>query len=1029
VAEGTLVTFYSYKGGVGRSFALANVAVVLSTWGYRVLCIDWDLEAPGLRHYFKTQPHRGLVELVRSLRSVSAPAPTGMWRDYVTIVEPVPGQRLDLILAGFQDGEYIGRMQDLRWDELYEQYGLAEALEAWRREWKEEYDFVLIDSRTGITDIGAICTAHLPDVLVVLFTANHQSIDGCVEVIDRAAAARKKLPFDRSALHVVPVPARFDAKEEYQRAQEWRAIFVAKTGRFLSSWIEQGVDAGEVINRATIPYVAYWSFGEDLPVIHEARSPDSIRFSLETLAALVAHRLGNSRLLVETAESYVHAAIRAGHRIGGYASDIFLSATADFDAKARELAETLRQREFSVYVAEHRSSTSSSGTEEPDRGLDQAQHAVFLIGREFSSQLDMELRRFAKQLIDEQTDRLVLPITFHREAAHALPSFLQRSRIEANPEMTVEALANLIAREVRPAGKKPAAAAENRPDVRLAESNLNAASALARKAAVSTLGRVGNRATLDTLAQRLDDADQRVREEAKRAIASILKREQAASPTSAVDLQQLLASSSANVRILAAEIQAGAGDAQAVYVLLALLADADASVRKRAIDALGTIGHAAAIDWLMVHTEDPEPEVRGAVLGALIRIGGVETSEILEVIARADNYYSLEFSAALVAGIPELSNLNPLIDHVREFGVQAVIRNMLGGADRVRVEGWLLRALETSPPQAVEEVANLLAGNSNAQVVDVLCARSADQSPEIRAASTAALGRFRGAEVIRALIPRVSDKEPSVRFSAVTSLGQLGSPLSLEALTAASDDESPQVRAAAVNALGRLGLADAVKALIPRLVDRESSVRGAAAMALASIGTPESIEALIAAHADTALEVRVAAVKALGRIGNPDNLPVLTARLSDAAATVRTAAATALGEITDPRSVQALLLALDDVDPSVRTAALSSIAKLSQFDRDDQLLLTRDLDGVDPWLDPRSPIGNDHIELASEKMGISKAQVMTRLLDIQARLGNRLTLASRRPVTSAAGGEPRDGGEIPSRDKPPGVKKTRRSKK
>lgn len=52
----TLVTFYSYKGGVGRSLALANVAWRLADrHGLRVLVVDWDLEAPGLHHYFKIQ--------------------------------------------------------------------------------------------------------------------------------------------------------------------------------------------------------------------------------------------------------------------------------------------------------------------------------------------------------------------------------------------------------------------------------------------------------------------------------------------------------------------------------------------------------------------------------------------------------------------------------------------------------------------------------------------------------------------------------------------------------------------------------------------------------------------------------------------------------------------------------------------------------------------------------------------------------------------------------------------------------------
>src|SRR3989442_11330854 len=50
--KGRIVTFYSYKGGTGRSMALANIGWILASNGKRVLVIDWDLEAPGLHRYF-----------------------------------------------------------------------------------------------------------------------------------------------------------------------------------------------------------------------------------------------------------------------------------------------------------------------------------------------------------------------------------------------------------------------------------------------------------------------------------------------------------------------------------------------------------------------------------------------------------------------------------------------------------------------------------------------------------------------------------------------------------------------------------------------------------------------------------------------------------------------------------------------------------------------------------------------------------------------------------------------------------------
>src|SRR5215831_11306780 len=56
--SGHIITFYSYKGGTGRTMALANVACLLvradSVHGKtppNVVAIDWDFEAPGLHRY------------------------------------------------------------------------------------------------------------------------------------------------------------------------------------------------------------------------------------------------------------------------------------------------------------------------------------------------------------------------------------------------------------------------------------------------------------------------------------------------------------------------------------------------------------------------------------------------------------------------------------------------------------------------------------------------------------------------------------------------------------------------------------------------------------------------------------------------------------------------------------------------------------------------------------------------------------------------------------------------------------------
>ena len=183
MSTGTVITFYSYKGGVGRTLALANVAALLSQWGYKVLCVDWDLEAPGLHLYFRewtkwgdsaasiewTEQNnkQGLIELIHAYVNDQKPR----WQNYVSSIKlPRAKEPLNLMSAGTQDKFYVKRLQSLNWESLYETKKFGNFLEELRNEWKQEFDFVLLDSRTGITDIGGICTVQFPDLVCLLFT-------------------------------------------------------------------------------------------------------------------------------------------------------------------------------------------------------------------------------------------------------------------------------------------------------------------------------------------------------------------------------------------------------------------------------------------------------------------------------------------------------------------------------------------------------------------------------------------------------------------------------------------------------------------------------------------------------------------------------------------------------------------------------------------------------------------------------------------------------------------------------------------
>lgn len=335
-----IVTFYSYKGGVGRSFCLANVAVQLARWGNRVLCVDFDLDAPGLHEYFKPYLNGpavvGLVEVISGERA---------WRDACEEVLLPETENLALLAAGAMDSSYPDRAQELSWPDLFAHHDLGWRFEKIRAEWQEEYDFVLIDSRTGITDIGGICTAQLPDVLVLCVAPNQQNIAGALEVAQRAAAARDKLPYDRAGLLYLPVVSRFDSKEEYERARTWRTRMAERFAPLYASWMpkDQHDDQPELglIERTTVPYQPYWSFGEEIAVLDErSGSPDSVSYYMDNIAALLAHQLADADVLVSNRDTYVSAARERGRRGSnqGFRYDVLVHGTS---GRAADLTEQL----------------------------------------------------------------------------------------------------------------------------------------------------------------------------------------------------------------------------------------------------------------------------------------------------------------------------------------------------------------------------------------------------------------------------------------------------------------------------------------------------------------------------------------------------------------------------------------------------------------------------------------------------------------------------------------------------------------
>jgi MinD-like ATPase involved in chromosome partitioning or flagellar assembly len=415
---GTVVTFYSYKGGVGRSFTLANVALLLARWGYRVLAIDWDLEAPGLHHYFRPllpkTPAGGVVDLVSDfLAGADRPAAHAVRLD-------VPGGDLSLLAAGRPDARYTGRVQDIDWEDLYRR-GFADFLEVCRAEWTEHHDFVLIDSRTGISDIGGICTAHLPDRLVVLFTANQQSVEGVVDIAQRANAARDRLPYDRPAHLVLPVLSRLDNRVEYERAEAWQQRCAEVASPLFRNWLAKSVTQDLMLRHTTVPYVSYWSFGEQLPVLEEpVPSADQVSFALETVAAVIAQQFDRTDLLADNRDAYV-AAARTQRQ--SYRLDLLVSIPRPEPRAATDLIEELGTLGLRV-------DRSLSGDPEfLELTGDPAKHLCLVVDGEVSRWQATEAERFLRHALDADSDRRLFCVLTRTTDPLQLPPFLRNLRL------------------------------------------------------------------------------------------------------------------------------------------------------------------------------------------------------------------------------------------------------------------------------------------------------------------------------------------------------------------------------------------------------------------------------------------------------------------------------------------------------------------------------------------------------------------------------------------------------------------------
>jgi len=171
--------FFSIKGGVGRSTALAVAAWSLAQRGKRVLVLDLDLESPGLSSGLlpvERQPTYGIADwlvedLVDNGDTVFAEMTATSTLAYDGEIYVVPAH-------GRDPGEYVAKLGRVWMPKTTVDGGretwsqrLSRLIDALESHWRP--DVILLDSRAGIDEVASSCVTDVGANLVLLF-----AIDG-----------------------------------------------------------------------------------------------------------------------------------------------------------------------------------------------------------------------------------------------------------------------------------------------------------------------------------------------------------------------------------------------------------------------------------------------------------------------------------------------------------------------------------------------------------------------------------------------------------------------------------------------------------------------------------------------------------------------------------------------------------------------------------------------------------------------------------------------------------------------------------
>lgn len=202
-----VVTFYSFKGGMGRTTAAAATALALASRGYKILMIDADIEAPGLATFFFEEEtiEQGIIDYFLEAENTKDNEEIDMSSMILQVTDPMlmnglsENGQIFVIPAGKVDSDYLQKLaridfQDTKPGQMKKVIIrlLEEAIANIARVCS--IDYIFFDSRAGFHDMGGIVTTQIPHGVVLLCKDSKQSWQGTKEVLRSISETQTEKP-------------------------------------------------------------------------------------------------------------------------------------------------------------------------------------------------------------------------------------------------------------------------------------------------------------------------------------------------------------------------------------------------------------------------------------------------------------------------------------------------------------------------------------------------------------------------------------------------------------------------------------------------------------------------------------------------------------------------------------------------------------------------------------------------------------------------------------------------------------------